>query len=152
MIFFIKTIATGFGAGYFPKIPGTFSSLIFGIIFYLLSPFFGIGNFIYGLIGLSFLGVWIAGSYDKITDIHDPSEVVIDEFVGIGIAILRCYGSDNIWLWLIAFVLFRFFDIAKPFPISKSQNFAGGWGVMIDDILAGIFSAVILLGIMNFLC
>ncbi len=127
--------------------------MIFGLLFYfLLSPIIVIENFVYCLIGLSILGVWISGSYEKITDIRDPAEVVIDEIVGIGIAILPCYNSPNLWLWGTAFVLFRFFDIAKPPPIFQSQNFAGGWGVMIDDILAGIFSAVLLFGIMTFLC
>ena len=71
-------------------------------------------------------------------DDHDPSEVVIDEVVGMGISLFML--PHNFWLYLLSFILFRVFDILKPSFIYRIQNLSGGWGIMLDDVLAGLIT------------
>ena len=77
---------------------------------------------------------------------EDPSRVVVDEMVGVWIALLAA-PSGNVWYALGAFALFRLFDIFKPLGIRRMESFPGGFGVMMDDILAGIYSFVVLIGV-----
>ena len=74
----------------------------------------------------------------------DPSEAVIDEVVGMGISLL--FVPKSIALYIVAFLLFRFFDITKIYPIKKFEKLPGGWGIMLDDVVAGIFSLGVLQG------
>jgi phosphatidylglycerophosphatase A len=132
-------VATAFGAGFSPVAPGTAGSLIAGLLFYFLSPF-PVWIFILVLIILFFAGVYTGTQIEKEKG-HDPSLVVIDEFVGMGISLLFL---DKDWrFYLIAFILFRFFDIVKPPPINLSQKLAGGYGIMIDDVLAGLYALIL---------
>ena len=78
-------------------------------------------------------------------DDHDPSEVVIDEVVGMGISLFMLPHSPG--LYLLAFILFRVFDILKPSFIYRIQNLSGGWGIMLDDVLAGLLTFTIVKGI-----
>jgi len=71
---------------------------------------------------------------------HDPSIVVIDEVLGMGISLL--FLPRNFWLFFIAFLLFRVFDILKPPPINLSQKLPAGWGIMIDDVIAGFYALI----------
>jgi len=132
-------IATVLGIGYFPKAPGTAGSL-FAILILLLFP---VSNFILIILIILFtvLGIWSATIVEKEKG-NDPSIVVIDEVIGQWIALL--YIPFSIIPVILAFILFRFFDILKPFPIDQSQNLKGGFGIMVDDILAGIYSNLII--------
>ncbi|MDH4099414.1 MAG: phosphatidylglycerophosphatase A [Nitrospirota bacterium] len=131
-------IATGGGAGYSPWAPGTAGSLV-GILPALLlsqiSPIAGLGL----IIAVTLAGVWASSVAEKHFDKKDASPIVIDEIAG-----------QMITLWLVppsvgfvvaGFLLFRFFDILKPFPARQLQdNLPGGWGVMMDDVAAGIYA------------
>jgi len=88
------------------------------------------------------IGTWSAHEYALHTGIKDPSEVVIDEVAGMWISLL--FIPKNIFLFTLAFVLFRLFDIFKPWVINKVQDMKGGFGIMLDDILAGIFTRIII--------
>lgn len=137
-----RMLSTGFYTGYTPIAPGTVGSVFSLVLFVLIPGFRDITLFIITL-GIFFLGVFVAGEVEK-SDGPDPSIVNIDEIVGMWISIIFLPG-DLSWIWLIAaFLIFRLFDILKPFPVNVSQRLPGGWGVMIDDILAGIYTNLVL--------
>ena len=128
-------LATGFGSGLSPFAPGTAGSIVGLIIFLpiLNMPFFFQLGFV---IASFFLGVWITARAATQIAIKDPPEIVFDEFVGIWVALL---GITNLFLVIPAFVLFRILDIFKPWPISYfDRNLEGGWGIMLDDLAAGV--------------
>ena len=81
----------------------------------------------------------------KYLDDHDPSEVVIDEVVVMGISLFML--PHSLGFYLLAFILFRIFDIVKPWFIYRIQNLSGGWGIMLDDVLAGLFTFALVNGI-----
>jgi phosphatidylglycerophosphatase A len=165
-------IATVFGIGKIPFAPGTFGSIAtFPIIWlffvscsYLFVNIFPSNfpalNFIYSylacwvfLVILFFIGWYSANKYEQMVGGKDPKEVVIDEVVGQGITFLLCWPSififdfliNKLWLvFVLSFVLFRLFDIIKPWPISwADQKIKGGLGIMIDDVIAGLMAPVI---------
>ena len=136
------TIATGFGAGYLPKAPGTWGSLVaLPLHFFLrqLAP----NHYALALTGIFFIAVITAGQAEKILDRKDPGVVVIDEVIGMLITLIA--APNNPLIWLLGFALFRFFDIFKPYPIRLiDQRVNGGMGIVLDDVLAGIYSLIIL--------
>ena len=89
------------------------------------------------------LGAWSSTVAEQYWG-EDPSRVVIDEVVGQWIALLAVPAVFSWWHVLAAFILFRFFDIVKPLGVRQMENFKSGWGIMADDILAGIYGAIIL--------
>jgi len=90
------------------------------------------------------VGVWSAGCAEKFFGRVDPRHVVIDEVAGQMLTFLA--RPDASWKWLLAgFVLFRIFDVVKPFPARRLERLAGGWGIMMDDVAAGAYSMVALL-------
>ena len=138
----IKLIATCLGIGYIQKGAGTIAALFCCAVWY----FFGVDQtsvfqqFIQ-IAGLFFLGVWSSSELEKIWG-HDSNKIVIDEWMGMSVALfLVPLSLINVGL---AFLLFRFFDIVKPLFIRKAELVPRGWGVMLDDLLAGIYSALIL--------
>lgn len=156
---FIFLAATFFGAGKLPKAPGTWGSLA-AIIVAVVGLHFTGWEIFYGLTLLVFLiGIPVADKYGKATGKADDPEIVIDEVAGQWIALFPLPYltdfSDRIGpsiATLAAFVLFRFFDILKPWPIKAfEQNFKGGFGVMIDDVAAGVMAALVLVVIGYFL-
>lgn len=134
--FLIRFLGTTFYTGYSPVAPGTAGSLI-ALILVLVFP--QILNWMPCLIPiLFFLGVWISTQLEK-KDGKDASLITIDEWCGMWISLLFV-PLKPVWIPLAAFGFFRLYDIWKPFPINKSQNLSTGWGVMIDDVIAGIYS------------
>ena len=150
----IKTLntlfVTMFGLGKVPKIPGTFGSLATVIILYI---FFHVLNFSSNLILIALIVIFIF-SFSAITahikdnDNKDPKEVIIDEFIGQSIPIYLyeiSHGTEKssdeaIIFYIVCFILFRFFDIAKPFPVSFfDKNFKNSFGVIMDDVCAGFY-------------
>jgi len=132
-------IATGFGCGYFPKMPGTFASLI-AVLIYWFFPVESLSLLIIAVV-LFVIGVPTATVVER-TEGKDSGKIVIDEFSGQFLTFVFIpFSGMNI---ILGFILFRIFDIWKPYPINKSQNLPNGWGVMIDDILAAVYANVVL--------
>ncbi|RLD12178.1 MAG: phosphatidylglycerophosphatase A [Chlamydiae bacterium] len=141
-----KFIATFGGIGLFPFAPGSVGSIagliILGAISFAPSAAYQIILQILFLLIFIPLGVIASSAYEKYFRKIDPKEVVIDEVVGMVITLFALpFSLFNV---IAGYLLFRFLDIVKPFPIGKLQNIKGGWGIMADDIAAGIVSAVIL--------
>lgn len=135
--------ALGFGSGLSPWLPGTCGTL-FGLIVFLLSPRMALG---WGLLvcGLAFLlGCWLCDTTARALGEGDPSAIVWDEIVGIWCVLLMVPYQ---WEWqLLAFALFRLFDMVKPFPIGWfDRHLKGGFGIMLDDIVAAAMSGLCLL-------
>jgi phosphatidylglycerophosphatase A len=131
-------IATFLGVGKLPKAPGTWASLVAAFLFYPLIEYpLALGAI---LVGVFFIGVLACDRYAKSLKDPDPSSAVIDEVLGMGIAML---GIPHDWPYLVmAFVLFRLFDIWKPFPIRRLEKLPGGWGIMADDLMAGVYARI----------
>ena len=138
----IQFLALGFGTGLAPKAPGTFGTLAAIPLFLLLAmltPLF----YLIAVIVMSIAGVYICGKAASDVGVHDHPAIVWDEFVGYFITMFMIPIS-----WqsiLVGFLLFRLFDILKPWPISYiDKQMTGGAGIMLDDILAGVFSLLIM--------
>ena len=126
--------------------PGTLASLIALFIGYFILLKLGIALYIIFIIAFIILGYFLCEAHIKIYNKKDPSEVVIDEFGGQFIVLLATIDTDNNYYialsLFLSFVLFRFFDITKIGLIKKSEKLNGGYGIMGDDILAGIFAFI----------
>ena len=145
----IMFIATGFYSGYLPKAPGTWGSLVGLLLFFLLHTL-NLQIYLAVVAAIFVIGTFAAGEAEKIMDRKDPGLVVIDEIVGILITMIAIPATPL--AMALGFILFRIFDIWKPFPIRLiDQRFHGGLGIMLDDIVAGIFSLVILQVLVRFL-
>ncbi len=140
-----QVIATWFGSGYLPKAPGTWGSLAalpfaWGIM--LIAP--GVFPILVASVFLLLVGVWAASQHSATLGEHDAGEIVVDEVVGQWIALAVAPFSPL--GWFTAFLLFRLFDVLKPWPISWiDKRVSGGWGIMLDDVVAGIFAALVLM-------
>ena len=128
-------IATGIGSGYSPYIPGTVGSLLALLIFIV----FPLSSFIWLCISTAIflIGIWSSGIVEKEYG-KDPRIVVIDEFVGQWIALL--FLPRSVWIYAAGFILFRILDIIKPFPANKVENISGGTGIMLDDLIAAVYT------------
>jgi len=138
----IHFLAFGFGSGAAPRAPGTWGTLA-AMPFVLLWQQLPVGGYALVIVVATLLGVWLCQRTADDLGVHDHGGIVWDEFVGVWIALwLAPVG----WLWLIAgFVLFRLFDIAKPWPIGwVDRRVGGGLGIMLDDILAGFMTLGVL--------
>ena len=138
--FLIKAIATVCGVGYLPVAPGTWATAVGVAIAY------GLGNnlpaYTIVLLILLILGIMTSGVIEKLLNQTDPGIVVIDEVVGVMIAL---WGLPLIWSVMICgFFLFRAFDMFKIYPINKLEAQPGGWGIMLDDCMAGVYTNIIL--------
>jgi phosphatidylglycerophosphatase A len=122
-------IASGGGAGYSPVAPGTAGSLVAAIALWFI-PFS--------------LGTWAAQRVETVTGHKDPGVIVIDEFAGMMLSVM--FLPRTLGVFTSAFLLFRLFDIWKPFPARESQALRGGFGVMVDDLIAGAYTLVLLMG------
>ncbi len=131
-----RFIATGVYTGYTPVAPGTAGSLL-GAILYWAIPQNQTPLFLVLILSVFFAGVWSASRIEEISGVKDNQIIVVDEIVGVWLTLL---GAEKSWLWLlIGFVLFRLFDIIKPFPVKRVEKLAAGWGVMLDDVIAGVY-------------
>lgn len=140
-------IATGFGSGFSPFAPGTAGALLATLIWLGLSLVVSEVCLLWLTVAFILLftavGIWAANQLEPYWG-EDPSRVVVDEMVGVWIPLLAAPAGD-VWYAVGAFVLFRLFDIFKPLGIRRMESFPGGIGVMMDDILAGIYSFAILI-------
>lgn len=141
----VHFLALGFGSGLAPKMPGTFGTLAALPLVVLLSCYASFSVYLIVTILVSIVGVWICGRTADDMGVHDDSSIVWDEVAGMLITMLAVPLSWQ--TLLVGFMLFRFFDILKPWPISYlDRHVHGGFGIMIDDVLAGLFA----LGILHF--
>ena len=135
--FIYEFIATVGFVGYSPKAPGTAGSFVTLLLVYFLPTI----SFLHSIIVLSvifFVGVFVSTKIAKYYNLHDPSIIVVDELLGMWIGLLAL--PKTWWFYLIAFILFRFFDITKIYPINKLEKIKDGYGIMLDDVLAGVFT------------
>ena len=135
-------LAFGFGSGLSPKAPGTIGTLAAVPLYWLIS---GLDLWLYTAVVLAalFLGIYLCGVASRQLNVHDHPGIVWDEFVGLWITM---WAVPVTLPWLLAgFVVFRIFDIAKPWPISLlDRSVSGGMGIMIDDVVAGLFACATL--------
>lgn len=146
-----KLLTSCFGLGYLPVAPGTWGSLPPAVVFALMcrfgAPFvlISVVMTVLALIG-SVLCVKFAPAVIAAADKTDPPEVVVDEFAGQAVVFIGAYamGPGTIIAAVAGFLLFRFFDIVKPWPIRKLEKLPKAWGVLADDLMAGVYAAVVL--------
>jgi len=143
------------GVGYLPLAPGTWGSLV-GVGIYLLLrlgvsdrglTFFLIEAVV--IVIVTFSGIWAATQTERITGRKDPGKVVVDEVAGqlislLPVALLPFWTPWKLWV-IVSFVLFRFFDIVKPYPARRMEALHGGLGIMADDLIAGAYGAGVIL-------
>ena len=147
---FNTLFVTMFGLGKFPKIPGTFGSLATIIILYIFFHIFNLSSnlILLGLIIIFIFSFYAIATHIKNNENKDPKEVIIDEFIGQSIPIylyeishgIKKTADEAIIFYTVCFILFRFFDIAKPFPVNFfDKNFKNSFGVIMDDVCAGFY-------------
>ena len=136
-------LAFGFGSGLAPVAPGTFGTLA-AIPWYLLMATLSWEWYLLLTVLAFFLGIYLCERASVDMGVHDHGGIVWDEFVGFWITM---FLIPLTWYWVLwGFLLFRFFDVVKPFPIKwLDKKVKGGFGIMIDDVLAGLFAWVILM-------
>lgn len=143
-------VATLFGLGRIPRIRGTVGSLVAALLFLALAHLLPGKSLLFAyLIWLGVLfpvSVWTAQAACRFFNNPDPPAVVIDEVVGqhLGLFPLALEGAFKWKMWLLAIILFRAFDIGKPFPLRRVERLPHGWGVVADDLLAGAYTAALL--------
>ena len=138
-----RFVATFFYLGKLPFAPGSWGSLGALLLWLLLPVTFSVHLSV--IVMLFILGVYSSNKIAQYLDDNDPSEIVIDEAVGMGISLFML--PHSFILYFIAFCLFRVFDIFKPSFIFQVQSLPGGWGIMLDDVLAGFFTLAIVTGL-----
>ena len=150
-----SNFVTLFGIGKLPKIPGSYASLATVIFLYSLFHIFGFeaNFFLFILVGVFIVSIFAINFYIKDKKNKDPKEIVIDEFIGQSIPIClyeiahsEIINQTNvITFYFIMFILFRIFDVSKPYPVNYyDKNFKNGFGVIMDDICAGLYVVGIL--------
>lgn len=148
-----KFIATFFGSGYWPWGPGTAGSALGVIVWYLLFCHFDVElvnpwfDQLLLITLVTIIGTWSTSHVQKEWG-KDPSKVVVDEAIGMWITLFMVPCN---WKYILAaFVLFRLFDITKPLGIRKTENYFGAFGVILDDIVAGVYARIIMAGLLYY--
>ena len=138
------------GVGYLPLMPGTFGSLV-GVGIFLLLSRTAVG-LVVSILAITFVGIWAGSRTEALAGRKDPGKIVVDEVAGQLIATLPLvfFTQWSIAAVIVSFVLFRFFDIVKPYPANRLQDLEGGLGVMCDDLVAGVYAAVLVTIFMRF--
>lgn len=135
-------LASGGYAGFFPIAPGTVGSAVGLVLFWALrawTPWWTDGAAV--LVAL-IAGIWAAGVTERVLQREDPGPVVIDEVLGMFLTVM--FLPVNLMGALTGFVLFRIFDVLKPFPADRAERLHGGWGIMLDDAVAGLYAHLLL--------
>ncbi|WP_246499415.1 phosphatidylglycerophosphatase A family protein [Thiothrix unzii] len=138
----VHFLAFGFGSGLSPKAPGTMGTLA-AIPLYLLLMNLPLTSYLLAVLLISVAGIWICGESSRRLGVHDHGGIVWDEFAGF---LLTMTAAPQGWAWIVlGFALFRLFDIWKPWPVRVAdRQLHGGLGIMLDDILAGIYAWLVL--------
>ena len=139
------------GVGYLPLAPGTFGSLV-GLGIFLLFARLTTGTPLVAvvlalIVAVTLAGIWAGTRIEQLSGRKDPGKVVVDEVAGQLIALfpLTIFAHWSTGLVILSFILFRFFDIVKPYPANRLQELDGGVGIMFDDLVAGVYGAVVVL-------
>lgn len=143
-------LSSGALIGFLPPCPGTFGSLE-GLIFFWFLKDLPLAYQLLLTLGIIILGIISSDFVSKFSKNKDPDFVVIDEFAGIWISLI---GKNTLIEFILAFIIFRIVDILKPYPLKISEKLPYGWGIMVDDIIAGIltnFSVIFFLHIAKYL-
>jgi len=142
----VQLLAFGFGSGLSPRAPGTAGTIV-AVPIYLLAVQWGLLNYTLFVVLGAVLGIWICGAASRQLRVHDHPGIVWDEFVGYWVTM---WALPVGWDWALAgFLLFRAFDILKPWPIGLlDRKVGGGLGIMIDDLLAGAMACLLLHGVL----
>ena len=135
-------IATAGGAGYSPVASGTAGSAVAAVGLWLI-PFTRLSLVLTCVVG-TLLGIWAGGRAERLAGKKDPGIIVIDEVAGMMVSVLLL--PLTVPVLVAAFFLFRLFDVWKPFPAHGSQTIPGGLGVMLDDLIAGVYALAVLMG------
>jgi len=135
----IHLLSLGFGSGLSPYAPGTMGTLV-AIPLYLLLSRLELLPYLIVVVAGFVLGVYLCDKTSKALGVHDHSGIVWDEIIGYWITMIAVPAVT--WQWILAgFVLFRFFDIVKPWPVKiADKRIPGGFGIMVDDLLAGLYA------------
>ena len=146
---YLALVISTFGVGYLPLAPGTWGSLV------AVGIFLGFAQVVKGnalvavvvvsIVVVTFAGIWAASRTEALANRKDPSKVVVDEVAGqlISLFPLTLFTQWSIVAVIISFILFRFFDIVKPYPARRLEALKGGFGIMCDDLIAGVYAAAI---------
>ncbi|VAW56186.1 Phosphatidylglycerophosphatase A [hydrothermal vent metagenome] len=142
-------ISVGFGTGLMPKAPGTFGTLAAIPLYFAMSDL-SLWSYLLITALVTVAGIYLCAYTSNALGVHDHGGIVIDEIAGYLITMIAVPFD---WLWMIVgFLLFRFFDILKPWPISWiDKHVHGGLGIMLDDVLAGVFSLICLQAVIVFI-
>jgi phosphatidylglycerophosphatase A len=138
-------IATALGAGYSPIASGTAGSAVALLILWLV-PFSRVGLVVFFVV-VTVTGTWAAHVAEAAVGSKDPGVIVIDEVAGMTLSVLALPLPLTVPVLVVGFVMFRIFDVVKPFPAGRSQALRGGVGVMIDDIIAGLYALILLVAL-----
>ena len=149
----IRLIVTFLYIGNAKIAPGTIASLATVLLFYIFEMHLGVFSFILIILGTTLLAFVTVQVYTADLLEKDRGEIVIDEVIGQSISLLPLLvfkenAVTNLYLYLISLLFFRFFDIVKPYPINKFDKMNSPFGIIFDDILAGTFSAILLIAIL----
>jgi phosphatidylglycerophosphatase A len=140
---YVALAISTWGVGYLPVAPGTFGSLV-GVGGFLLLASLPLQ--VVGIVAITFLGIWAASRTERLLRLKDPGKVVVDEVAGQMIALLPLslfgFSVTKTTVVIVSFILFRLFDIFKPYPARKFERLHGGLGIMADDLVAGFYGAV----------
>ncbi len=128
--------------------PGTFGSLV-GVAIFLALIRISAAAIVVAILFFTFAGIWAGTRTEKLSQRKDPGKIVVDEVAGQLIALLPLlFAAWSIKTVIVSFILFRFFDIVKPYPANRLQDLEGGVGVMCDDLVAGAYAAIIVSGVL----
>lgn len=135
-------LAFGFGSGLAPIAPGTFGTLVAIPLFLLMQPL-ALPWYLLIVLAITVFGIWLCGTSAKELGLHDPAGIVWDEIAGYLVTMIAAPVG---WKWIIiGFLLFRLFDIWKPWPVNiADKKLEGGLGIILDDIIAGIYALIVL--------
>jgi len=138
----VHLLSLGLGTGLSPLAPGTVGTLV-GVALYLPMAKLPLVYYLAAVLLLLVIGIALCGATARFLGVHDHPSIVFDEIVGF---LVTMTAAPQGYLWMLAgFCLFRFFDIVKPWPIRRiDREMSGGLGIMLDDVLAGIFAAALL--------
>ena len=142
MVPFALAVATGLYSGYVPVAPGTAGSIV-GLLVFAAVRATGSGLIeSLALVGVIAIGIWSAGVAERHFGRTDPGPVVIDEVAGMLVTLFLLPVG---WIGVVvAFLAFRVFDIVKPFPAGRLEGLPGGWGIMCDDLMAGVYAHLLI--------